>query len=86
MNLVRFLELYGLRFNYDKIGLSIRKGGYYFDKVKRGYPFVNSNYSGYGGQGKGFALAVENPQDPSLDIGGGCFKIRDIQRAFVNAY
>jgi non-canonical poly(A) RNA polymerase PAPD5/7 len=65
--LVKFFELYGLKFNYEKIGLSIRRGGSYYSKSGKG----SDDKRGYG-------LHVENPQDPKQDIGRGCFKIRDI--------
>ena len=36
-HLIDFLELYGTQFNYEDIGLSIRKGGMYFQKSSRGW-------------------------------------------------
>ena len=36
-HLIRFFNLYGSVFNYDKVGISIRKEGCYFDKEKRGW-------------------------------------------------
>ena len=31
-HLMDFLQLYGTKFNYDDIGISIRQGGFYFRK------------------------------------------------------
>lgn len=31
--LIEFFELYGLHFNYERVGLSVRGGGSYFEKV-----------------------------------------------------
>ena len=36
-HLIDFLELYGTLFNYQDIGISIRKGGFYFKKISRGW-------------------------------------------------
>ena len=36
-HLISFFELYGQLFNYDNVGISIRKEGSYFDKDKRGW-------------------------------------------------
>jgi len=36
-HLIDFFELYGSKFNYDEIGISIRKEGSYFRKDKRGW-------------------------------------------------
>lgn len=36
-HLIDFLELYGTLFNYEELGISIRKGGFYFKKSSRGW-------------------------------------------------
>lgn len=53
--LIEFLELYGRNFNYDSVGLSIRKGGYYFSKHARRWTNIK----------QGYLLSIEDPQDPS---------------------
>jgi len=76
-HLIDFFDLYGKRFNYDDVAISIRKGGFYFRKDSR------QGFTDFRGQVK---LAVENPQDPSMDIGRGAFNIKRVQRAFQHAY
>ena len=51
--LIDFFELYGTQFNYEDIGLSIRKGGKYFQKSTRGW-------EGWDERSR-FRLSVENP-------------------------
>lgn len=37
MHLIEFFKLYGMVFNYERVGISIRKEGSYFCKQKRGW-------------------------------------------------
>jgi len=78
-HLVDFLELYGTLFNYEDIGISIRKSGYYFKKSARGW-------ESYGDERQRLRLCVENPQDREIDIGKSAYNIRKVQRAFQHAY
>ena len=64
-------------FNYDMVGISIRKEGSYFMKEKRGWESHDQNRS---------RLCVENPQDPEVDIGRPAYNIKRVQRAFQHAY
>ena len=77
-HLIDFFELYGTQFNYEDIGLSIRKGGKYFKKSSRGW-------EGWDERSR-FRLCVENPQDPEVDIGRSAYNIKKVQRAFQHAY
>ena len=77
-HLIDFFELYGTQFNYEDIGLSIRKGGKYFQKSTRGW-------EGWDEPSR-FRLCVENPQDPEVDIGRSAYNIKKVQRAFQHAY
>lgn len=77
-HLVEFFNLYGNVFNYDQVGISIRKEGSYFSKEKRGW-------EGYDDRSRG-RLCVENPQDPEVDIGKNAYNIKSVQRAFLHAY
>ena len=77
-HLIDFFELYGTQFNYEDIGLSIRKGGKYFQKSTRGW-------EGWDERSR-FRLCVENPQDPEVDIGRSAYNIKKVQRAFQHAY
>lgn len=36
-HLIDFLELYGTQMNYREVGISIREGGFYFQKKSRGW-------------------------------------------------
>jgi non-canonical poly(A) RNA polymerase PAPD5/7 len=53
---MEFFELYGKNFNYDEVGISIRKGGFYYGKRGRGW------YRG----GQAYLLSIEDPQDPGM--------------------
>ena len=52
--LMEFFELYGKNYNYDEVGIAIRRGGFYYSKRARGW------YQG----NKAYLLSVEDPQDP----------------------
>eukprot|EP00347_Sterkiella_histriomuscorum_P022131 403331574 len=76
--LLDFFKLYGTEFNYQHVGISIRDGGFYYQKYKRGWEGRDErSYE---------RLSVENPQDPEVDIGGSAFNIKRVQRAFQHAY
>ncbi|RLN93769.1 hypothetical protein BBJ28_00008449 [Nothophytophthora sp. Chile5] len=70
--LVGFLTLYGRDFNYDELGISVRNGGSYFYKDDRRW-YDDS---------RPFLISMENPNEPSLDIGKNSYEIRTIKRAF----
>ncbi|WVQ94050.1 hypothetical protein IAU59_001128 [Kwoniella sp. CBS 9459] len=74
--LVEFFELYGRNFNYQDVGLSIRKGGYYYLKSSRGWLRPNQS----------FLLSIEDPQDRDNDISGGSFGIRQVKNTLAGAY
>lgn len=50
---LEFLKLYGHTFNYDRVGISIRKEGSYFCKEKRGWMGQDERSR--------YRLSVENP-------------------------
>jgi non-canonical poly(A) RNA polymerase PAPD5/7 len=77
-HLIDFFEFYGVNFNYEEVGISIREEGFYFPKRNRGW-------EGYDERSR-YKLSVENPQDPEIDIGGSAYNIRKVQRAFQHAY
>ena len=70
-HLIEFFKLYGSVFNYERVGISIRKEGSYFCKQKRGW--ANSQ-----DEKTRFRLSVENPQDPEVDIGRPAFAIKKV--------
>ncbi|WVW81695.1 hypothetical protein I302_103690 [Kwoniella bestiolae CBS 10118] len=74
--LIEFFELYGRNFNYQDVGLSIRKGGYYYLKSSRGWLRPNQS----------FLLSIEDPQDRDNDISSGSFGIRQVKNTLAGAY
>eukprot|EP00545_Synedropsis_sp_CCMP1620_P007480 CAMPEP_0119029652 /NCGR_PEP_ID=MMETSP1176-20130426/40631_1 /TAXON_ID=265551 /ORGANISM="Synedropsis recta cf, Strain CCMP1620" /LENGTH=434 /DNA_ID=CAMNT_0006986003 /DNA_START=29 /DNA_END=1333 /DNA_ORIENTATION=+ len=80
--LVEFLELYGIDMNYLTTGISVRHDGFYFSKGARDRRevYCASNPS------RTFALAMENPLDPTMDVGKASFKMQLIQRSFDTAF
>ncbi|KAF8646922.1 hypothetical protein AX16_007014 [Volvariella volvacea WC 439] len=73
--LVEFFELYGCYFNYDEVGISVRGGGMYYNKRHRGWC-----------EGRGLALSIEDPADPSNDISKGSFAFSKVRATFAGAY
>jgi non-canonical poly(A) RNA polymerase PAPD5/7 len=51
---LEFFEFYGLHFNYQEVGISLRDGGTYFNKTRRGW----ADYKQPG------LLSIEDPADP----------------------
>lgn len=74
--LVEFFELYGRSFNYDEVGISIRKGGRYYPKRSRGW-YLDS---------QPFLLCIEDPQDTDNDVAKSSFGIRQVKMTFGGAY
>ncbi|BDA44734.1 Terminal nucleotidyltransferase 4B [Coccomyxa sp. Obi] len=74
--LMDFLRLYGRSLNTIDVGVSCRKGGCYFPKRSRGMLQPERPYM----------LAVEDPKDPSNDLGKGSYNIQKVRSAFDFAY
>ncbi|KAL4152587.1 hypothetical protein PRNP1_009515 [Phytophthora ramorum] len=70
--LLGFLTLYGRDFNYTQLAISVRNGGSYFYKEDRRW------YDG----SRPFLISMENPNEPSLDIGKNSYEMRTIKRSF----
>jgi non-canonical poly(A) RNA polymerase PAPD5/7 len=78
--LLDFLELYGVDYNYVTTGISVRHDGYYFPKGqldKREYFWQPTRPT---------SIAVENPLDPTMDVGAGAYRIQMISRVFEHAF
>ncbi|KAI9906659.1 hypothetical protein PsorP6_004653 [Peronosclerospora sorghi] len=73
--LLGFFTLYGHDFNYTDLGISVRNGGSYFYKEDRRW------YDA----GRPYLIAMENPNEPSLDIGKNSYEIRTVKRSFEYA-
>lgn len=78
--LLEFLELYGVDYNYVTTGISVRHDGYYF--AKGGQDVKSSFWQ----PTRPFSIAMENPLDPTSDVGAGAFKMQMIQRIFGHAF
>lgn len=77
-HLLNFFHLYGVRFNYNDLGISIRGGGEYFLRSSRDWVSKDKFYP--------LTLCVENPQDTSVDVGKGVYKLCQVREAFESAY
>ncbi|PPQ99090.1 hypothetical protein CVT24_009356 [Panaeolus cyanescens] len=75
---MEFFELYGERFNYDDVGISLRQGGMYFNKRQRGWA------QDYGR--RGLFVSIEDPADPTNDISSGSYNFHKVRTAFAGAY
>ncbi|KAJ6531077.1 hypothetical protein B0H19DRAFT_1190228 [Mycena capillaripes] len=79
---VEFFELYGSRFNYEEVGISLRDGGSYFGKRQRGWGWGEQ----WGGARKGGLLSIEDPGDPSNDISSGSYNFQNVRRNLAGAH
>lgn len=75
--LIEFFELYGLCYNYAKVGLSVMGGGAYF--VKTGQPQFR------GGRPE-LLLSSIDPNDVENDTARGSYQLSKIREVFVGAY
>ena len=64
--LVGFFDFYGFQFNYEKLGISIRNGGFLYQRTDEGKNL----------------LSIENFQDINQDMGKSCFKFRKVVETF----
>ncbi|KAF9110280.1 hypothetical protein BGX27_006577 [Mortierella sp. AM989] len=78
--LIEFFELYGLCYNYQRVGLSVRDGGSYFDKYSRGMGPPNN------GRFVELLLTCIDPNDPENDTAKGSYSLKKIREVFVGAY
>jgi non-canonical poly(A) RNA polymerase PAPD5/7 len=78
--LLEFLELYGEQLNYYTTGISVRHDGFFFPKGARDRKDV------FFRPDKPAMLAIENPLDPTQDVGMSSFRYQTVQRAFAVAY
>jgi len=73
--LMEFLDLYGKRFNYAKVGISLRNGGAYV------YKRVGNQNARRPG-----VLYVEDPEKPDKDLGTSSYNMPRIRKAFGHAH
>ncbi|KAJ3166370.1 hypothetical protein HK101_011946 [Irineochytrium annulatum] len=80
---IEFLETYGLRFNYDEVG--IRLDGNVNVSYFRKSPAPPQEYSSYRQRPKS-SLSLYDPTDKGNDVGGGAFKYQMVKYEFARAY
>jgi non-canonical poly(A) RNA polymerase PAPD5/7 len=76
--LLHFFEVFGLRFNYIRCGISITQGGRFFSKQRHQPSFFDPANPA--------RLCVENPLDPSVDCGAPAWNISQLRHACCNSY
>ena len=76
--LLHFLEMFGVRLNYDAVALSVRDGGRFLQKLA--CPWVTNAYRPQ------CSLAVEDPLDTTHDVGANSFNIAAVRRLFQRSY
>ena len=74
--LIEILELYGTRFNFDRVGIAIDDGGSYFEKLE--YQLINPNVWR--------RLCVRDPNDSSNNIAKASHQSDNIIKVFSDAY
>lgn len=70
--LYSFFDLYGSSFNYNNVSVSIKAKGSYFNKSARGWYNPDRPY----------LISMENPLNPSLDVGQNSYGMQRVRRAF----
>jgi non-canonical poly(A) RNA polymerase PAPD5/7 len=78
--LVEFFELYSMDFNYITTGLSVRFDGFYFPKGAK------NRKNDFWQENRPFSLSMENPLDPTMDVGKPSFRMQSVQRSFECAH
>ncbi|KAJ2745059.1 hypothetical protein GGI20_002468 [Coemansia sp. BCRC 34301] len=73
---IEFFELYGKRFNYDNVCVSVLEKGQYLDKRRKGFYNI----------GQPYLLSVEDPCDQTNDVTKGTYGINRIKQNFGGAY
>jgi len=78
--IVEFFEFYSTDFNFILTGISVRFDGFFFPKgaMDRKQNFWQPH--------RAFSIAMENPLDPTFDVGSPSFRIDLVQRSFDIAF
>ena len=74
--LLHFLELYGVRLNYEKTTIVVREGGRFVSKRSR--RFLRPEQPGL--------LSIESPIDVDVDVGAKAYNIASVRRVFQHSY
>lgn len=75
--LVEFLELYGVCFNSNHVGITLTNGGRYYKRSNFPNPLRYIN---------GVSLELLDPQDESNNVASGSFNFDGVKTAFRKAY
>ena len=79
--LVDFLEMYGCKFNYQRMGISIRGSGSYFDRTFRNWMPKSIN-----GRPPPLTLSIEDPQNLENDVCKSSYAFYKVKQAFQHAF
>src|ERR1700694_4182684 len=74
--LIEILELYGTRFNFDRVGIAIDDGGSYFEKLD--YQLINQNVWK--------KICIRDPNDRTNNIAKASHQVDAIIRVFYDAF
>ncbi|SGZ38308.1 related to Poly(A) RNA polymerase protein 1 [Hanseniaspora guilliermondii] len=83
--LIEFFELYGVHFNYEAVGISLREETFGYI-LKRSHPELTAPRGPRRGAPDLYTLVVENPLSPSENVTAGTFRLRWVTKAFFGAY
>lgn len=78
--LVEFFEFYSTDFNFILTGTSVRFDGFFFRKGAK------DRKENFWQPQRPFSIAMENPLDPTFDVGSPSFRIDLVQRSFEVAF
>jgi len=80
-HLLKFLEMFGRNFNQQQFALSIRAGGFLFQRE-----LTAEFESARGRAPQATRLNVESPLDPTEDVATGAFNYLSVKNHFRQAY
>mmetsp|Transcript_16292 Transcript_16292/g.14220 ORF Transcript_16292/g.14220 Transcript_16292/m.14220 type:complete len:146 (+) Transcript_16292:244-681(+) len=72
-HLINFFKLYGYEFNYKKLGISVRKEGFYYKREHKNFD---------NGIHPRASLSLENPVNPDLNVARSAHQFHKIQKLF----
>ena len=74
--LIELLELYGTRFNYDRVAIAVENGGYYFDKLE----MQSMNQKVWK------QICIRDPNDFTNNIAKASHQVDNIVKVFNDAF